>query len=76
MSDTILSSFLFLLSLGAAFWVFLRWRRKKNIWSLLAIVTFILAGAAFWLSRVIGTFLAVIAAALFLLGLWAKRGNQ
>ncbi len=64
-----------LLALGAAVFCFLRWRRKKNVWLLLAMVTAILAAAGFWLDAVIGGFLGFQALALLLLGLWTKRGR-
>lgn len=74
MSDTTLKIILSLLSLGIAVWAFLRWRSKKNIWLMLAVIAAVLAAAAFWLALVNGVFMAVMALALVLLGLWTRRG--
>jgi endonuclease/exonuclease/phosphatase (EEP) superfamily protein YafD len=74
MSDTIVKIFLSLLSLGAAVWTYTRWRKKKNLWLMLALVTLVLAAAAFWLGLVNGAFMAVVALALLFLGLWTRRG--
>jgi hypothetical protein len=43
---------------------------------LLAVITAVLAAAAFWLGLVNGAFLSILAAALLFLGLWTKRGRQ
>jgi hypothetical protein len=75
MSDTVIKVILSLVSLGVAVFAFLRWQRKKNIWLLLAVITAVLAAAAFWLHYVNGAFLAFLALALLLLGLWTKRGG-
>jgi|GEM_PF-3198226 hypothetical protein len=74
MSDTIVKVFLSLLSLGAAVWTYTRWRKKKNLWLMLAVVTLVLAAAAFWLGLVNGAFMGVVALALLFLGLWTRRG--
>ncbi len=74
MSDTIVKIFLSLLSLGAAVWTYTRWRKKKNLWLMLALVTLVLAAAAFWLGLVNGAFMGVVALALLFLGLWTRRG--
>lgn len=76
MSESIIKIVLSLLSLGIAFWAFQNWRRKKNIWLLLAVITAVLAAAAFWLAVVNGVFLGILAAALLFLGFWTKRGRQ
>ncbi|MBI4731326.1 MAG: hypothetical protein HY781_04240 [Chloroflexi bacterium] len=76
MSDLILKIFLSLFGLGVAFWAFQRWRRQKNFWLLLAVVTAVLAAAAVWLGLVNGAFLGILAAALLFLGLWTKRGSH
>jgi hypothetical protein len=76
MSDVIIKIVLCLASLGIAVWVYLRWSRKKNIWLLLALATAVLAAIAFWLSYVIGGYLAIMAGALIFLGLWTKRGSS
>lgn len=76
MSDLTLKIILSLLSLGIAVWAFLRWRAKKNIWLILAVVVAVLAAAAFWLGLVNGVFMAVLAVLLLLLGLWTRRGAK
>jgi hypothetical protein len=76
MSDVLLKIVLCLASLGIAAWVYMRWSRKKNIWLMLALVTAVLAALAFWLSFVIGGYLAIMAGALIFLGLWTKRGSN
>jgi predicted membrane metal-binding protein len=76
MSDLVVKVILSLICLGIAFWAFQNWRRKKNLWLLLAVITAVLAAAAFWLGLVNGAFLSILAAALLFLGLWTKRGRQ
>jgi hypothetical protein len=76
MSDLIIKIVLSLLCLGVATWAFFRWRRKKNLWLILSVITAVLAAAACWLGQVIGVFMGVLAAALLFLGLWSKRGSR
>jgi hypothetical protein len=75
MSD-FLKIVLTLLCLGIVVWTVFRWRQKRSIWLLLAVITAVLAAAAFWLSPVIGGFLGFLALALLFLGLWSKRGMR
>lgn len=63
-----------LLCLGMAVWAFLRYRKKKNLWLLLGGITAVLAAIAAGLAWIMnGIFLAVLALALSLLGLWSSR---
>jgi hypothetical protein len=73
--STFLTIILIVLCLGVALLAFLRWQKKKNLWLMLALITAVLAAAAFALSPVIGGFLGVLALLLLLLGLWSKRGS-
>jgi len=63
-----------LLCLGMAVWTLLRYRKKRNLWLLLAGITAILAAVAAGLAWMMnGVFLAVLALFLLLLGLWSNR---
>ena len=74
MSHIIITTILTLLALGMAVFSFLRWRKKKSLWYLIAIAAFTLSAPAFWLSQVHGFLFFVPALLLFLLGeLFKKR---
>lgn len=63
-----------LLCLGMAVWTLLRYRKKRNLWLLLAGITAILAAVAAGLAWMMnGVFLAILALFLLLLGLWSSR---
>lgn len=64
------------LCLAGALWAFLRWQKQKSLWLLLAAIVLALAAAAAWLGVVNGFFLAILGAALLLLGLWFKHGKK
>jgi heme A synthase len=74
MMDLIGQIVLSLLCLGIVVWAFLRYRKKKNLWLLLAGVTAILAAVAAWLAWIVnGIFLVILALALLFLGLWSSK---
>jgi 4-amino-4-deoxy-L-arabinose transferase-like glycosyltransferase len=74
MMDLIGQIVLSLMCLGMAVWAFLRYRKKKNLWLLLGGIAAVLAAIAAGLAWIMnGIFLAVLALALLLLGLWSSR---
>lgn len=73
MENTSLSIIITLIGIGIALAAFFNYRKRKNLWLLLALIVGVLAAGASWLAIVNGGFLSVSALALLGLGLWSNR---
>jgi len=74
MIDTLVTGVLIILAVLVGVLAFQRWRRKKNLWFILAIVAAVLAAVVFWSSWTNGFPLLLVAAVLLFIGMRIKKG--